>query len=359
MYCIVAPEMVNNILDSGTPRQKRWAERMKKKAERIRERREQKEMREEERKKRKEEKEKRREERQRRGTLDQLNRKVIDARNPARNRMEGGNTSEDEDVNSAYDFAGIIHEFFLKEFNRKSIDDAGMDLVATVHYREDDEEFYNAFWDEKETSLKYGEGDGSIFKSFARDLTIAAHEHVHGVIHYSGGLLYENQSGALNESICDVFASMILQYRNQEEARKASWVIGENILGKVVKGSTGVGLRSLRAPGTAYNHKRIGRDLQPAHMDGFIKTKEDFGGVHLNSGIPNHAFFLIANALGGNSWENAGKIWYNSLMTADDSLKTFKEWAGITIDQANKLPRNIRDTAVFSTEHAWKLVGVL
>ncbi len=359
MYCIVAPEMVEGIRQGGTDRQKRWAERMSKKAERIRARREEKAKRQEAREKRRQERDQRREERRQRGTLDQLSRTIIDARNPERSRKEGDNQSLDEDVNSAYDFAGIIHEFFLKEFDRKSIDDAGMELMATVHYREDDHEFYNAFWDEDGRALKYGEGDGSVFKSFARDLTIAAHEHTHGVIQYSGDLLYEDQSGALNESICDVFASMILQYHNKQEARKASWVIGENILGKVVMGDTGVGLRSLKAPGTAYNHRRIGRDRQPAHMDAYVQTTLDHGGVHINSGIPNKAFFLIANALGGHSWHHAGKMWYNALLASDSSLRTFKEWAGLTIDEAQKLPSSIRQTAVFSTEAAWKLVGVL
>ena len=60
--------------------------------------------------------------------------------------------------------------------------------------------------------------------------------------------------------------------------------------------------RSLKAPGTAYDNKLIHKDPQPARMADFVDTKEDDGGIHINSGIPNHAFFLAAKALGGHAW---------------------------------------------------------
>jgi Zn-dependent metalloprotease len=130
------------------------------------------------------------------------------------------------------------------------------------------------------------------------------------VIDASGGLRYQGQSGALNESIADVFAVLTEQHTRGQQAADATWLVGADIFTEAVQGSA---LRSLIAPGTAYDDDVLGRDPQPAHMRDFVVTTGDNGGVHINSGIPNRAFAATALALGGFAWERAGLIWYRTL----------------------------------------------
>lgn len=135
-----------------------------------------------------------------------------------------------------------------------------------------------------------GDGDGKIFNRFTIALDVAAHELTHGVTKNAAGLMYFQQSGALNESISDVFGSLVKQFHLQQTANQADWIIGEGLLTKGIKGC---GLRSMSAPGTAYDDPLPGKDPQPADMDHHIDTHDDNGGVHLNSGIPNHSFYLL------------------------------------------------------------------
>ena len=108
---------------------------------------------------------------------------------------------------------------------------------------------------------------------------------------------------------------------------EASWLIGEGIFTDAVEGRA---LRSMRAPGTAYDDDVLGRDPQPAHMDGYVRTTDDNGGVHINSGIPNRAFYLTAAALGGRAWERAGLIWYRTLTGDLPANATFPVFADAT-----------------------------
>ena len=127
----------------------------------------------------------------------------------------------------------------------------------------------------------------------------------------------------------DVFGSLIKQYSLKQDASHADWLIGAGLLAAGVKG---VALRSMKAPGTAYNDPVLGRDPQPAHMKDYIHTTDDNGGVHLNSGIPNHAFYLAAIAIGGNAWDVAGRIWYETLrdpkLKANANFAAFRETDG-------------------------------
>ncbi|CAM5676724.1 hypothetical protein SFUMM280S_07534 [Streptomyces fumanus] len=155
--------------------------------------------------------------------------------------------------------------------------------------------------------MVFGDGDGEIFLDFTIPVDVIGHELVHGVTQYTANLTYFGQPGALNESVSDVFGSLIKQYTLGQSADQADWLIGAGLLAPRV---TGVALRSLKAPGTAYDDDVLGKDPQPATMDDYVRTGRDNGGVHINSGIPNHAFYLAATALGGNAWERAGQIWY-------------------------------------------------
>jgi Zn-dependent metalloprotease len=190
-----------------------------------------------------------------------------------------------------------------------------------------------ALWDGKQ--MVFGDGDGKFLANFTNSLDVIAHEIGHGVTQYTAALYYRGQSGALNESISDVLGSMAKQYfaEPQETAAAADWLIGEDCL---FPGVNGVALRSMKEPGTAYNEtvvRGIGKDPQVGHMKDYrqlpLTDQGDWGGVHINSGIPNKAFYLAAVELGGHSWEIAGKIWYHTLldgrMKPDCDFKTFAD----------------------------------
>jgi Zn-dependent metalloprotease len=220
-------------------------------------------------------------------------------------RGEDDPATGDLAVDEAFDGLGATFDFFWEAFGRSGIDGLGGALLATVHYGRD---YDNAFWNGER--MVFGDGDGDVFAGFTGSLSVIAHELAHGVTEYEGGLVYQGQSGALNESLSDVFGALADQYHLGQSAAEASWLIGEGIFTDEVQGDA---LRSLKAPGTAYDDDVLGRDPQPAHMDDYVETVDDNGGVHINSGIPNHAFYLVATELGGNAWERAGLIWYRTL----------------------------------------------
>ncbi|WP_432010748.1 M4 family metallopeptidase [Streptomyces cucumeris] len=264
-------------------------------------------------------------------------------------REEGGAASGDESVNRAYNGLGATFELFLNAYGRRSIDDSGLPLNASVHYSED---YNNAFWDGEQ--MVFGDGDGEVFLDFTIPVDVMAHELTHGVTQYTANLEYFGQSGALNESMSDVFGSLVKQHVLGQTAGEADWLIGKGLLAERV---TGVALRSMKAPGTAYDDDVLGKDPQPGTMDDFVHTSRDNGGVHINSGIPNHAFYLAATALGGNAWERAGQIWYDVLTGGDlASDAQFTDFAQLTVAAAqSRYGEGEEHTAVLE---AWAGVGI-
>jgi len=246
-------------------------------------------------------------------------------------RGEGKAATSDDSVNRAYDGLGATWQLYWSAFQRDSLDAKGLELVASVHYQE---QYDNAFWDGQQ--MVFGDGDGIYFNDFTSSVDVIGHELAHGVTQYTAGLTYVTQSGALNESLSDCFGSMVKQHALGQTAEGADWLIGAGLL---AEGVNGVALRSMRAPGTAYDDERLGgKDPQPAQFDDYVTTSDDDGGVHINSGIPNRAFYLAAVALGGNSWDQAGPIWYATLR--DDALNpdsTFAAFAALTVAAAARL----------------------
>ncbi len=257
----------------------------------------------------------------------------------------------DTAVNQAFDGLGQTFEFYWEAYQRDSIDGHGLPLDATVHYGRD---YDNAFWNGER--MVFGDGDGDVFTGFTGSLTVIAHELTHGVTEDSGGLDYQGQSGALNESISDVFGVLTEQFTNGQTADEASWLIGAGIL---APGIHGVALRSMKAPGTAYDDPVLGKDPQPATMTGYVQTTDDNGGVHINSGIPNHAFYLFATTLGGKAWERAGLVWYKTLtggtLPHDADFATF---ANATLSTA-AAEYGEGSEEVAAARAAWTGVGVL
>jgi len=220
-------------------------------------------------------------------------------------RRESDAPSGDAAVDEAYEGLGATFALFSEVFARNSIDGAGLPLEATVHFGD---RYDNAFWNGDR--MVFGDGDGEVFRRFTLSLSVIGHELAHGVTQFTTGLEYQGQSGALNESISDVFGVLVEQYARTESADEATWLVGAELFTDEVDGEA---LRSMKAPGTAYDDDVLGSDPQPAHMDDYVETDDDNGGVHINSGIPNRAFYLAATALGGSAWERAGQIWYDTI----------------------------------------------
>lgn len=264
-------------------------------------------------------------------------------------RGEGAKRSSDVAVNEAYNGSGAVYDFYNKVYGRNSVDGNGMRLDSTVHYGKN---YDNAFWNGQQ--MVYGDGDGELFRRFTISLDIIGHELTHGVTQFEAALEYQDQPGALNESMSDVFGSLVKQWVRKQTAKQADWLIGAGLLGPNVKGKA---LRSMAAPGTAYDDPALGKDPQPAHMRDYYKGTADNGGVHINSGIPNRAFYLTAMALGGRAWERAGRIWYVALRDRLRPNSGFGEARRATIAAATELyGRSSKETKAVAA--GWSGVGV-
>lgn len=265
-------------------------------------------------------------------------------------RREGDPPSGDAAVDETYDALGLTYRFFWDVFGRDSIDGKGMTLSATVHFGKN---YDNSYWSGKQ--LVVGDGDGTIFNRFSASVDVCAHGLMHGLVQAESRLNYWDQAGALIESLSDVFASLVKQYGLGQTADTADWLIGAELLAPGIKGKA---LRSLAAPGSAYDNATLGKDPQPSHMRDYVKTKEDYSGAHLNMGIPNHAFYLVAKALGGPAWEKAGLIWYKAL--CDRRLKAnarFAEFAYLTL-QIAQAQFGTHSAEARAVRHGWTKVGV-
>jgi hypothetical protein len=252
---------------------------------------------------------------------------------------ESGDAAVDEAA------AGLTASLALlsEAFGRDSYDDRGAPVSATVHYGHD---YVNAFWDGDQ--LVFGDGDGRVFERFTKPVDVLGHELAHAVTEHAAGLLYRGQPGALNESVSDVFASCLRQRLLGQSVTEADWLIGAGLFRPTVQARA---MRDMAAPGTAYDDPQLGRDPQVGHLDDYVETADDNGGVHLNSGIPNRAFHLAASAIGGRSWEGAGAIWMAAL--TGGSLRPdsdFAAFAKATVAAAGDHAGAVRG--------AWREVGV-
>jgi bacillolysin len=202
---------------------------------------------------------------------------------------------------SAHFNAGVAYEYFRANHDRNSIDGEGGTIISIVNVpdEEDGTGLDNAYWNGK--AMFYGNG-ASAFKPLAGAIDVAGHEMTHGVIQSTANLEYQGESGAINESMADIFGSMM---------DPADWLIGEDVVKPGV--FPGGALRSLQDPhngGTSLSS--LG--YQPRHKNEAYTGLEDNGGVHINSGIPNHAFYKYAEAI---TRAKAADVFYKAL---DDYL---------------------------------------
>jgi Zn-dependent metalloprotease len=345
LLCIVPPHMLSKIIERGSASQRRWAIKTLRISDQLRQ--------------------------QRSYFLEEVQvlvpheiagkaRMVYDAQQgttlPGQLvRSEGSAESGDVAVNEAYDGMGYSYDLFSEAYQRNSCDGLGMRLDATVHYQKG---YDNAFWNGEQ--LVFGDGDEDeaeserIFNRFTISRDIIGHEWSHGVIQYEARLVYSQQPGALNESIADVFGSLIKQKSLNQTAAEADWIVGQGIFTSNING---VGIRSLKAPGTAYDDPVLGSDPQPAHMDHYANVVTDNGGVHINSGIPNHAFYITAVEMGGYAWEKAGLIWYKALCDKLTTITNFQSAAYLTTQAAGEIfgVGSLEQNAV---KKGWTEVGI-
>ncbi len=270
-------------------------------------------------------------------------------------RGENDGPSSDVSVNEAFDGAGATYDLYYAVYGRNSVDDRGLKLMSSVHYQNN---YDNAFWNGDQ--MVYGDGDAGLppaqqlFNRFTIAVDVIGHELTHGVTQYSANLNYADQSGALNESMSDVFGSLVKQYKLQQTADQADWLIGQGLLTSNVKG---IALRSMKAPGTAYDDPVLGKDPQPDSMNGYVNTTQDSGGVHINSGIPNRAFYATSVEIGGYAWQKAGMIWYKTLTGKLAVGSNFQDAANLTFQTAGELygAGSLEQNAVAK---GWQTVGI-
>jgi len=187
----------------------------------------------------------------------------------------------------AHYYANVVDDFYADTFGRDSLDDNGMQMISSVHVLN---RFCNAFWNGEQ--MAYGDGDGKTCISLSGGLDVVGHELTHGVTQFTSNLIYQDESGALNESFSDMMGNTIEFYaaaRGLDPAASPDWLIGEDV---ILVPDVAPGFRNMGDPQ---------EDADPDHYSEFIVTDADNGGVHSNSGIPNHAYYLAVN--GG---KNAG-----------------------------------------------------
>jgi len=313
-------------------------------------------------------------------------------------RIPGDSKDWPQHAKNALENAQKVYQFYKENFGRESIDNKGMDVISCVRLRTfaltvnqqtgestpalDQRGLpvripeNNAFWDDK--MMCYGEGDNMVFTDFTASPDVIGHELTHGVTHFTCNLRYEAQSGALNESISDVFGVSYRQWlEGQKDPKTANWFIGDKVISEDFKKMVKVrgfghwdALRSMADPGSAYNvvkDQNAGKDNQPKHMSNYWNGAGDSQGVHRNSGIPNHAFYLFVMNVGGPSWEIPAKVWYGTITGANfgkvqenekgeqERVATFAEFANATIEVAKTIaPGNVQ-----GLQDAWKQVGVI
>jgi Zn-dependent metalloprotease len=258
-------------------------------------------------------------------------------------RITGGPIHADPVVEAAFQNATLVQRFYAELFNSDSITGDGMPVELHVHLGD---KTNNAEWDGGRAL--FGDGDGKVFKPFPLSLEVVGHELSHGAIR----LEYFDQSGALNESFADVMAAMIVQWHKRLSVDQANWLIGTDTLIE----SLGLpGVRSFTATPAFEEVAGLSGDKQPKHMQDYVVTTFDNGGVHINCGIPNHAFYLAATKIGGNAWELAGKIWFEALTRLDFS-SDFQAAAAKTVWAAREMFHD--RVAAEAFRDAWHQVGI-
>ncbi|MDN7241010.1 M4 family metallopeptidase [Planococcus sp. N028] len=257
----------------------------------------------------------------------------------------------DHKFNAAYDgaavdahaYAGQTFDYFKKVHGRSSYDGKGARIISTVHYGKD---YNNAFW--SGSQMVYGDGDGSVFIPLSGALDVVAHELTHAVTQTSAKLIYQGDSGAINESLSDIFGAIIEGHYSDGP----DWQIAEDIFTPQKDGDA---LRSLADPTL--------NGLPDHYTKRYIGT-EDFGGVHINSSISNKAAYLLANGgthysvnVNGIGSDKTGAIFFRTLTQYLTPNTTFRQFRVAAIQAATDL-YGASSPEVSSVKAAFSAIGL-
>lgn len=272
----------------------------------------------------------------------------------AKNRTQTPGTlwlDADNVLNAAYDGAAVdahayaaqTYDYYKNVHSRNSYDGNGAQLISTVHYGRN---YNNAFW--SGSQMVYGDGDGSTFIPLSGALDVIAHELTHAVTDTTADLVYQNESGAINESMSDIFGTLVeYQFNNNPD-----WLIGEDIY---TPGTAGDALRSMADPT---------KQGDPDHYSVRYTGTGDYGGVHINSGISNKAAYLLSNggthygvSVAGIGNDKTGKIFYRTLTQYLTPNSTFAQYRVASVQAATDL-YGASSSEVASVKAAFTAVGV-
>ncbi len=258
--------------------------------------------------------------------------------------VDNPGSSADAKAKRAFDRSLSVAKFYWDNFKRDSIDNNHMTLVSSVHYST---HFNNAFWNGAQ--MTYGDGDDQLFVDFTLGDDVIGHELTHGVTQHSLGLNYSGEAGGLNESLSDVFGSMFRQWEKGQTVAQADWLIGADIMGPTAQQKGYKCLRDMAAPKSTH-----ALAAQPDHYYPGIGNLDP----HYSSGPPNLAFCKASMAIGGNSWEKAGQVWYQALTGFGPSPNmTMHDFASRTRSLAQSLFPT--DASVHTAvDGAWTAVGL-
>jgi thermolysin len=241
--------------------------------------------------------------------------------------------------------AAVVYKYYKEKHGRNAIDGNGGAMISTAHFGQ---AYDNAAWDGR--GMLYGDG-GQIFRPLSVSLDVVGHEFTHGVIEKTSNLVYQNQPGALNEAVADIFGAFIEHSVAPDDNK--NWALGEAVV------RAGSPLRDMRNPQAV-------DDPQPAHMSRFVNTQQDNGGVHINSGIINNAAFLMT--VGGTNpvskvevkygigWEKSEKLWYRANMRYFMQNTNFAQAAQGVLQAAKDIGLTQNETNI--VECAFKATGI-
>lgn len=262
-------------------------------------------------------------------------------------------STKDMYANTCYDSIKKVDEFYFSGFGIRPVtNNKENEIHSYIHQKK---AYNNAYWNGK--TLHFGDVDNRLFTGMVGE-DIVAHELGHAVVdsHSDSGLSYVSQSGAINESIADIFAIIMKNSGKNISSEDINWEIGTNVL--VLKDKTLAPLRRMDRPGEAFKDHLVLKDEQVSHFRDYVYVKpnkdNDYGGVHKYSGIPNHAFYNAAKNLASNNWKQISNIWFESLKSceANDGFEIF---ASRTMDVAKKLYTSQIQNEIGK---AWSVVGI-
>lgn len=260
----------------------------------------------------------------------------------------------------AHYYATVVDDFYAAIFGRDSLDDAGMTMISSAHFGRN---YNNAFWNG--VQMVYGDGDGKrTFIELSGGLDVVGHEFTHGVTEFTSNLIYQDESGALNESFSDIMGNTIEFYADGaglDPTVDPDWFIGEDVY---IPTDSAPGFRNMSDPQ---------EDGDPDHYSERQIGGADLGGVHSNSAISNHAYFLAVNGGRNAGCDTVGSNGHQHTADCDvvvdpiglaDARQTF--YLGFTSLPENANMCDARNATVaaaagpdkFDVSDAWAAVGI-